>query len=62
MLFHEMSLFFQVSCKKLLKTSKRDSFLEKLSNFAKLAIFQLFSRNEPLSATFFRKVREKLET
>ena len=62
MLFHEMSLFLQLFSKKLLKTSKRDSVLEKLSNFAKLTIFQLFSRNEPLFATFLRKVDQNLET
>ena len=62
MLFHEMSHFLQVFSEKLIKASKRDSFLEKLQVLAKSTIFHDFSRNEPLFASFFPKVRQNLET
>ena len=62
MLFHEMSNFLQLFLEKLVKTSKRDSLLEKLSVLAKSTIFQAFSRNEPLFATFFQKVDQNVET
>ena len=45
-----------------MKTLERDSLLEKLSVLAKSTIFHAFSRNEPLFATFFRKVDQNLET
>ena len=62
MLFHEMSDFLQLFSEKLIKTSKRDRFLEKLSVLAKLRIFHAFSRNERLFATFFRKGHQNVDT
>ena len=59
MLFHKMSNFLHLFSENLVNTSKRDSLLEKLSVLAKSTIFQAFSRNQPLFATFFRKNRQK---
>ena len=58
MLFHEMSHFLQLFSEKLIKTSKRDSFLEKLSVLAKSMIFHEMSS---FFATFFGKVDQNLE-
>ena len=57
-----MSHFLQLFSEKLIKTSERDIFLEKLSVFAKSMILHAFWRNEPLFVTFFRKVRQNLKT
>ena len=62
MLSHEMRHFLELFSEKLIKTSKRDSLLEKLRVFAKSIIFHAFSRNEPLFATFLGKVDENLGT
>ena len=51
-----MSHFLEISSEKLIKTSKRDSLLQKLQVLAKSTIFHAFSRNEPLFATFFQKL------
>ena len=62
MLFHEMSHFLQLFFENFVKTSKPDSFLEKMQLLSKSTIFHAFSRNEPLFRTFFRKVDQNLET
>ena len=62
MLFHEMIHVLELFSENFMKTSKPDSFLEKLQLLAKSMIFHAFSRNEPLFPTFFRKVDQNLET
>ena len=62
MLSHEMSHFLQLLAEKLMKTPKSSSLLERLLVLAKSMIFHAFSRNEPLFATFGRKVDEYAET
>ena len=62
MVFHEMSHFLQHFSEKFIETWKRDSLLEKLPVFFRSTIFDDFSRNEPLFATFLRKVHQNLET
>ena len=61
MLSHETSNFFQVLAEKLTKTPKHASLLEKLLVSAKSQIFDAFSRNEQLFATFSLKVDENAE-
>ena len=61
MVFHEMSLFSTLCSEKFVKTSKRDSLLEKLQVLAKSTIFHAFLQNEQLFATFFGKVGQNLE-
>ena len=61
MVFHEMSHFLQLFSEKFIQISKGDSLLEKLPVLVKFVIFDGFSRNEPLFATFFRKVHRNLE-
>ena len=53
-----MSHFLQLFCEKFIKTSKRDSFLEKVPVFVKSMISDDFSRNEELFATFSEKFIE----
>ena len=60
-LFHEMSHFLQLFSKKLIRTWKRDSLLERLQVLAISTIFHAFSPNEPLFGTVFREVRENFE-
>ena len=62
MLFHQMSKLLQLSAENLLKTPKNASFLEKLPVSAKPMIFQSFSRNDELFATFGLKVDENGES
>ena len=61
MLFYEMSHFLELFSEKFMKTSKYDGLLEKSQVLGKSMMFDAFSRNEPLFATFFRKVRQNLE-
>ena len=62
MVFHETSHFLQLFSEKFIETWKGDSLLEKFPVFAKSMIFYGFRRNEPLFATFIRKVHPNVET
>ena len=59
--FLEMSHFLQLFSEKFIQISKGDSLLKKLPVLVKFVIFDGFTRNEPLFATFFRKVHRNLE-
>ena len=55
-----MSHFLEVLGEKLLKTQDHDSLCQKLLDLAQSMIFPAFSRNEPLFATFGRKVAQNV--
>ena len=57
-----MSKLLRLSAEKLMKTPKNATFLEKLPVSAKSIIFQSFSRNDELFATFGLKVDENGES
>ena len=51
----------QLFSEKFIQMSKGDRLLENVPVFVKSIIFDSFSRNEPLFATFVRKVHRNLE-
>ena len=50
--FHEMRHFLHLLAEKFVKTPKHVVFFEKFEVLAKWTIFDVFSRNEALFATF----------